>query len=50
MRTLFDIFASDRETSWWAEAACMVLLVLLVVAPTMFHGDPVASGMLVVGP
>ena len=50
MRMLFETFASDRDTSWWTEAACMALLVLLFVTPTMFHADPIASGMLLVGP
>jgi hypothetical protein len=50
MRTLFGKFASDDGSSWWTEAACTVLLILLVTVPAIFHTDPVSTGMLLVGP
>ena len=40
----------DRDRSWLDVGACMAILFLLVVGPTVFHTDPVASGMLLVGP
>jgi hypothetical protein len=50
MRSLFDKFTSNDGSCWWTEAACTVLLVLLVTVPAIFHTDPIATGMLLVGP
>jgi hypothetical protein len=40
----------DRGANGLDVGACVAILFLLVVEPTVFHADPVATGMLLVSP
>jgi len=49
MRITSNQSIADDGRNWWAAAACVAILFLVVVAPVVFHVD-VASGALLVGP